>query len=356
MRRLALSACLVLLAVAPARTEGPEYADRWVYCPQNLLVDKNVDELIRLMERAAKAGYTGIVLADYKFNILGRVPDRYFQNVDRVKMAAAAHKLELIPCVFPIGYSDGLLTHDPNLAEGLPVKDAPFVARGKELVPAGEPVRLMNGGFEDAKGDKLAAYGLQDGSGKFTFVDREVAHGGKQSLRMQDAGANSRISQRVKVRAWTAYRLSCWIKTKEFKSGGFKLLALGDSGRQLTFHDSRPKRDQDWARIEVVFNSLGESEVAVYIGAWGGLKGALWVDDFELVELGLVNVLRRSGCPLTITSADGKTAYEEGKDFLSVKDEEMQKAVERGEWSFTHAGPTIKLAAASRITDGIGSA
>jgi hypothetical protein len=352
MRRLALSASVMFLVVAPACAEEPKYADRWVYCPQNLLVDKNVDELIRLMERAGKAGYTGIVLADYKFNILGRMPDRYFQNVDRVKKAAAAHKLELIPCVFPIGYSDGLLTHDPNLAEGLPVKDAPFVVRGKEVVPAGEQVRLLNGGFEDAKGDKVAGYGLQDGPGKFTFVDREEAHGGKQSLRMQEANGNCRVSQRVKVRPWTAYRLSCWIKSKDFKSGGFKLLAIGATGRPLTFHEGRPKRDQGWGRIDVVFNSLGESEAAVYVGAWGGLKGALWVDDFELVELGLVNVLRRPGCPLTITSADGKTAYEEGKDFLPVKDEEMHKAVSRGEWSFAHAPPTIKLAAASRIKDG----
>jgi hypothetical protein len=115
MRTLSL-----LLTAAAVGAAEPKYADRWVYCQHNLLVDKNVDDVIRLVERSAKAGYTGLALADYKFNILDRMSDRYFKNVERVKKAAAANHIELIPCVFPIGYSDGLLMHDPNLAEGIP--------------------------------------------------------------------------------------------------------------------------------------------------------------------------------------------------------------------------------------------
>jgi hypothetical protein len=33
-------------------------------------------------------------------------------------------KLEVVPALFPIGYSGSLLSHDPNLAAGLPAKDA----------------------------------------------------------------------------------------------------------------------------------------------------------------------------------------------------------------------------------------
>ena len=46
-----------------------------------------------------------------------------------MKAAAAKAKLELIPAVFSIGYSNGLLAHDPNLAEGLPVIDQPYVVK-----------------------------------------------------------------------------------------------------------------------------------------------------------------------------------------------------------------------------------
>src|SRR5262249_22635957 len=119
-----------------------------------------------------------------------------------------------------------------------------------------------------------------------------------------------------------------------------------------TFHEGRLKRDQDWTQIDVVFNSLGESEVAVDVGAWGGLEGRVLVDGFELAGVRVVEVVGRPGGPPTSTSAGGKTAHEENKDFLPVKDEETRKAVARGEWSFAHAGPTIKLTAGTRIKDG----
>jgi hypothetical protein len=343
---------LLLLTAGAVGAAEPKYADRWVYCQHNLLVDKNVDDLVRLLERSAKAGYTGLVLADYKFNILDRMPDRYAKNVERLKKAAAEHKVELIPCVFPIGYSDGLLVHDPNLAEGVPVKDAPFVARGKELVAAGEPVRFANGDFEQARGDKFALFNFQDEPGKATFADTDVRHGGKASLRMQDAAGNCRVNQKVKVRPWTCYRYSCWVKTKDLKRAEFKLLAIGASGRNLTFHEGHLKPTQDWTPIEVVFNSLGETDVALYVGVWGGFKGTIWVDDLAFEELSLVNVLRRDGCPLTVASADGKTVYQEGKDFEPVKDETMLKNASAGHWEFGHKGPTIELTAGSWIKDG----
>jgi hypothetical protein len=344
--------CLFLLTAGAAGAAEPRYADRWVYCQHNLLVDKNVEDAIRLLERSAKAGYTGLVLADYKFNILDRMPDRYVKNVERLKKAAADHKIELIPCVFPIGYSDGLLVHDPNLAEGVPVKDAPFVARGKELVPAGEPVKLANGDFEQARGDKFIGFNFQDEPGKATFADTDVRHGGKSSLRMHDAAGNCRVNQKVKVRPWACYRYSCWVKTKDLKRAEFKLLGIGASGRNLTFHEGHLKPTQDWTQIEVVFNSLGETDVALYVGVWGGFRGTIWVDDLAVEELSLVNVLRRDGCPLTVTSADGKTAFVEGEDFEPVRDEVMLKNAGTGHWEFGHKGPTIRLAAGSRIQDG----
>src|SRR5438067_2231938 len=121
--RMALTlACLALLSTAAPAAAGPRYEQRWFYASHNLLVDRNADGLIALIRRAGKAGYNGVVLADYKLNILGRMPNRYFKNVSRVKQAAAEAGIEIIPCVFPVGYSSGLLAHDPNLAEGLPVE------------------------------------------------------------------------------------------------------------------------------------------------------------------------------------------------------------------------------------------
>src|SRR5437763_14272761 len=120
MRRATLIALVLawgwLGGAAPAAE--PRYALRWFYASHNLQVDKNADALVALIGRAGKSGYNGVVLADYKLNVLDRVPKHYFKNVARVKKAAAAAGLEIIPTVAPIGYSSGLLAPDPNLAEG----------------------------------------------------------------------------------------------------------------------------------------------------------------------------------------------------------------------------------------------
>jgi hypothetical protein len=359
--RIPALACLLLVVCGQASAAEPRYALRWFYASHNLQVEKNADELIGLIRRAGKAGYNGMVLADYKLNILDRVPRHYFRNVERVKQAAAGAGIEIIPAVFPIGYSAGLLAHDPNLAEGIPVKDAPFIVRGRDAVPdPGSAVSFRNGNLEEVRGHRFAGYSFQDDPGKTTFADTEVVHGGKVSCRMQDIGkhsssGNCRLSQRVKVRPWACYRLSAWVRTRDLKpAGAFHLLALGagKGNNRLTFHEAHLKPTQDWTRLDVVFNSLGHSEVQLYAGQWGGQSGTLWLDDLKLEELSLVNVLRRPGCPLVVQSEDGKTTYEEGKDFEPVRDGRLGQDPYAGEFSFSHPGAALRLTPTSRIKDG----
>lgn len=354
----------VLLAVfgltAHAADEPkPRYAHRWVYAMYNLQVDKNADQLIALIDRAGKSGYNGLVLADYKLNILDRVPPNYFTNVARVKEAAAKANIEIIPAVFPIGYSAGLLAHDPNLAEGLPVKDAPFVVKGREAVLAPESAApLTNGDLEQVKGDRFVGFSFQDDPGVTTFADREVVHHGKVSCRMQDpakgtASGNCRLIQRVRLRPHACYRFSCWVKTRDLKPGNaFRLLAIGKDGRELSFYEGKLKETQDWAPIEVVFNTLDQGEVNVYVGQWGGRSGTLWVAELALEEVALVNVLRRPGCPFVVASGDGQTVYEEGKDFEPMRDALLGRDPYAGEFSFKPRTVPLRLTAASRIKDG----
>jgi hypothetical protein len=90
-------------------------AELWLYCQQNLWVDQNIEKLEGLFARAGKAGYTHVLLADSKFAKLGDMDGRYFKNVERLKKAAGANGLEIVPAVFPVGYSNDILWHDPNL-------------------------------------------------------------------------------------------------------------------------------------------------------------------------------------------------------------------------------------------------
>ena len=115
-------------------------------------MDKNVDDLAALLSRASKAGYNGVLLSDSKFGRLGEMDARYFKNVERVKKIAAANHLEIVPAIFPIGYSNDILWHDPNLIEALPVRDALFVVdHGSARLNAEPEVLLKGGDFADLK-------------------------------------------------------------------------------------------------------------------------------------------------------------------------------------------------------------
>ncbi len=378
-------------AVAAAGEIGAEataapYAERWLYCSANLQVDRSVDDLLVLFDRAKKSGYTGIMFSDYKLQVLDRVTQNYFVNVKKIKSAAAAAGLELVPAVFSVGYSNGHLSHDPNLAEGLPVVDQRYVvkaiaepadkkgsarkagtaqSRGVRLEAALDTrpvVQIRNGGLEETSGDKFLSYSFQDDPGAGTFADRAIVHGGRVSCRLEagtkDKGhtsPNLRLVQRIAVTPNTAYRFSCWVKTKDLApTGAFHLLALATSqeNKSLTFHEGALEPTADWKKVDVVFNSLEEREVSLYAGFWGEGKGTFWIDDLALEELALVNVLRRKGCPFIIKSADGRVTYDEGRDYEPVADAKLGQVPFLGEYEFEHPGAVIRITPRSRIRSG----
>ncbi len=354
----------LLLGTAQAGEAGDaRYQERWLYCSFNLQVDRSVEDLKALFDRAARAGYTAVLLSDYKLQVLYRVPDFYYRNVEKVKAAAAKSGLELIPAVFSIGYSNGHLAQDPNLAEGLPVVDQPYIVRGSQAVlDSKPPAELRNGDLEHARGDRFEGFGFQDDPGVTMFADRTVFHQGRLSCRVEPGAPaakhstpNARLAQRVALRPHTAYRLSCWVKTRDLApAGSFHLLALGATpgGRQLTFHEGGLEPTQDWKKLEVVFNSLDQREVNLYAGFWGEGKGTFWVDDLKLEELALVNILRRDGCPLVVKSADGRATYIEGRDFAPVVDPKLGRVPYEGEYEFDHAGAPLSIPPGSRIKPG----
>jgi hypothetical protein len=346
-----------LNVIRPAFADDTRYDRRWVWVMSNMLVEKEADRVVALIERAGKAGYNGVVISDYKFNFLDRMPRHYFEHAGRVKEAARRAKVEIIPGIFPIGYGNGLLANDPNLAEGMAVESAPYVVRRGEAILEPEPsARVVNGDLEQTKGDLFAGFGYQDEPGKQTFADRAVVHQGKVSCRMENLGAGpvSRLIQKVKVRPHACYRLSCWVKTRDLApTGAFRLLAMGaTNGHPLTFHEGGLEPTHDWTRLEVVFNSQDQAEVNLYAGLWGGKSGTIWLDEMALEELSLVNILRRDGCPFRVTSADGKMTYTEGKDFAPVHDPRLGRDPWDGEYRSDHAGPSIRLTPASTIKNG----
>lgn len=141
------------------------------------------------------------------------------QNAGRIRQMTRELGLDLYACVFPFGYADSLLWHDANLASGMPVKDAPLVARGGLLAPE-QTANIRNGSFEEHRENQALYYSFQDDAGKSSFIDREIVKEGKVSLRFEDIGnvnqhGHGRISQEVKVKPWQQYRLRVWMKTEK---------------------------------------------------------------------------------------------------------------------------------------------
>ena len=327
-----LRSVLLLSLALCATSVAADKLEKWLYKSTNLLVDKNVGELDQLFTKGEAAGYTHVLLADSKFAKLGTLDPRYFKNVEKVKASAAQHHIEIVPAVFSIGYSNDLLFNDVNLVEALPVKNLPMVVKGGVAVVDDPAAPTLPGGnFTDPK--------------KWGFKDDTVtiANG---TATIQDAKGNARFTRKLTLAPNRQYHLTFWVKTENF-TGRPEVMILPPGGASLTWDNLKTKKTMDWTQQHVVFNSQGNTEANLMMGAWGGGQGTLQWKDATLEEVAFVNMPRRPGCPLDITTVDGK-ALAEGKDFEPLHDTEMGMHPWAGEFDVFHQPPVLK----TKLPDG----
>lgn len=331
---------------------------RWVYLSANFQATDQPDRAIQILRRAKQAGYNGVLLADYKLHVLHQVVDRYFENIRAFKQVADELEMEIIPAVAPFGYSSGILAHNPNLAEAIPVVDMPLrVVGGAALPLPNERSIIANGNFESSRGHQALEWSFQDAVGQASFIDQDVKHSGQQSLRFEELAKNNapsgngRISLKIKLTPWRQYHASVWIKTKDFQADDVRLTAIAADGRMLVHSNLGVAPTQDWKRHNVVFNSLEHSEVNFYCGAWGGKSGKIWFDEVQCQQQPFVNMVRRDDCPLTVKDQAGMV-YEEGRDFEQLVDKQLGNTPWAGEFTVYHEPPTLKITKQSRIKNG----
>jgi hypothetical protein len=350
MNGLHLAAVLLGLAASASFAEGRVYPCRWVYVSRGLHKDQDVEEIRGIVKTAAEHGLNGMVLAT-GLDRLDLQPPHFFQRLEQVKAICEQQKIEVVPIIFSAGYGGSVLAHDKNLAAGVPVWDALFVVKGNEARLAPDPpVEVVNGGFEDHKGHQATGYRFHDKPGEVSFVDTQVAHEGKASLRFEGFGGDrhghARVMQEIAVRPGRCYRVSCWVKADGLQPANcFRVQVITTTDRYIAPWDPRVPSTTDWRRVVLGFNSLEFDKVRIYAGVWGGKGGKFWVDDLRVEEVGLLNVLRRPGTPVTVRGEKSGVVYEEGKDYEAIADPKLN-------FRFDHDGPPIKLAAGSRIQDG----
>lgn len=302
----------------------------WVYTQVNLLVPQEVNRLIGLMERASKVGYTHFLLADSKFSRLAELDQRYFDHVAQVQKRAKELKLTLVPAICSVGYSNDILSLNPNLAEGLPVRDALY--------------RVQNGYAQSVSEMDAGLPSLTDRA-KWNFID--------ESLKLEDNvlhskpphSDNVRLSKKLKLKPNRHYHVSVRVKTEGFDTP-VEIKALTGNGRSLSYTNLGTKPTQDWREHHITFNSLEHTEVSIYIGAWGAKKGELWIAEPKLEECGAVNLLRRDTTPVTvyqILENGERRRLQENVDFEKWSDPKLGMVPYAGEYEVWHATPAIKL-------------
>ncbi len=350
------------LAPAPAPiVHGHVLSKRWVYIQNNFQVAANIRRVTDILDTAKAAGFNGAIFSDVKFDRLddGSLIDDYYTNLRAVLDHARALEMTVLPSTANFGYSSSLLWHDPDLAEGLPVKDAPFRVVAVDptvppdhfnakLVPFDDGVRLANGDFEQlpVSGDAFPGWAFQDAPGTATFVDRTVKRSGAASIRMVDLGTtnpesgNGRVYQRLTVEPFRYYHLAVWVRTQDFSGGEVRALVLAQNpSRTLQWNPVPVQRNQAWTRFDVSFNTLTHREVIVYLGVWGGRTGTIWWDDASIEPAGFVNLIRRGSTPLVLTSPDKGIAYEESRDLPELRDVAMGRVPYNGVYDLWHEPP-----------------
>ncbi len=328
--------------------DAPDYPIRWMFSQHNLLSDNNISKLAAIVDTMIKYKMNGIQQSDYKYNIIDRMTAKYFANVDSLKRLCTARNLDIIPSVCNIGWSDGILQHNVNLAEGVEARSEYIVSGDTARLITDANVSLPEGGFENVNAQgKFPGWGFYDDCFK---QDKTTFHTGKASahatdVRTSNAAGNARFSQTVNCAPHGYYVMSAWIKTLNLQGGSFQLLAIGKDAKgashTLTFTAlDIPPTTNGWLRIETSFNTLESASVSLYCGVWGVNGGEFWIDDFEIRPAGLTNILRRSGAPLSIYKKATGFRYLENIDFAPVFDTIAAKS--NGTFGPYHTPPALR--------------
>jgi hypothetical protein len=354
-KRICILLFAAALATVLAQDDRKPYPYRWVRIASNLRDDSEVERIRQLVTTASEHGLNGIAFSAGLDQLDQKTPD-YFQRLKRVREICAERKVDIIPSFFSAGYGGSVLSHDKNLAAGLPVRDAVFVASdGKARFVAEPLVKLANGSFENYQQSAIESFAIEGKPGEVT-VDTAEAKEGKASIRFENVGESRRefvrLSQEVSVQPYRCYRIRCWVKAKNmgksdpFGSGNFLMDVLGGAEkRPLQYQNPRFAPDGAWQEVSLGFNSWGYDRVEIAPKVRGLAGGQLRLDGLQVEEVGLVNLLRRPGTPLVVRSDSKGTVYEEGRDYAPVADSGLN-------FRYDHDGPEIQLLPSSRIQNG----
>ncbi len=250
-----------------------------------------------------------MVLADAKLELPAAIGGAYYRGrLQQVLNHAASKGIAVVLHILGFGYSNAILSINPNLAEGQPVVGANFTVApdGQSLLfsPSSTATVPINGGFESYSGNTFTNWWFQDAIGVRTFVDTNVTHSGSASLRIDGGSGNARLGVKFAVQPYRQYHVRAWMRTQNFNARVNQLDIRMEDSYTFQFRNFDDyhgpfvyQPTQDWTRYDFVFNSSTSTMPNLYLGLWDNSSGSVWFDDVSVQEIALVNLLRRSGAP-----------------------------------------------------------
>lgn len=328
------------------------FTKRWIYVTAKMggrpgENDIYFQKMVYLINNAKTLGYTGIALSSDFGALLSDTPDndhRYYQaNLQALVELAKTKGVDLIP----VGATPDLpLIRHPDLIEAVPVNNQTFVVKGQEA-RLKESTLLKDGDFVVSDADWAVSPG--SGNGPVTLIiDDKVYHDTADNTKKPKSakfttstgGSGTGFARLMrsfwKVKPHTAYRVSFWVKTSNFKKRSLIFLAYDQTGNPVYNNASGAigwgtdangawntaanaiQETQEWTQYNLDINTVNNTDLSIQFrvsNAPAIADGALWLDDVEISEVGLPHPVRRDTLPFKVTSLDGFTTYKEDVDY-----------------------------------------
>jgi len=381
---------LNLFAQTNPIVHGFELEDRLVYVRSNLQYQDDVNSIINILNTANDYCYTGIVLEsnvlnyiyNYRESIDNRVDhtldssfgDRW-TNLNTILNHAKSLGLDVYPKTAKFGASLSILVHNPNLAEGIPIVDAPFVVQniGGNLQLANDPndnFPLLNSNFNASNAEfshwTVSSYA---GTSAFNDVIFNVDDGsGGRCIKIEDpylfGEGHVNVQQTVSgLQEFREYHISMKIKTQNYSN--YKDISVEvfnqDKTQYLQWNkpthrypdgriDTLP-RTEDWRTYDMTFNTLDNSELTIAIRNWNGGTGTAWIDDIVITPTKFNNILKRDDTPIVIKD-DAGNVLNENELKGSIVDPLLGRDRWTGNISIWHEQPQVIIPNSSNLVNG----
>lgn len=147
---------------------------------------------------------------------------------------------------------------------------------------------LRNPSFERVSGRDPVGWERNTYGGRAEFRHAQGGRTGERcAMIASEAGADAGWLTSARVKLFSRYRLSGWIKTENLRAGSGK-------GALLNLHNIQPVQTRavtgttDWTQVDVEFDTGSNATVQIncLLGGWGQSTGRAWFDDVQLERLG----------------------------------------------------------------------